>query len=132
MQEWLLFGEESLGWEDLCRLAVPLLSHQMGNIIFGQASRYWHKNDSEWDILAESIDGKALFIGEAKWVSKLPSANWIHKTIEELKNKGLPPSVRQKYQQIVYGLFIPEKPKHLDTAPDIRIITAEEILSVLR
>ncbi|KIC72701.1 Uncharacterized protein DB41_KD00010 [Neochlamydia sp. TUME1] len=122
----------SVTWEDLSRAAVPRFPYQLSNIAFGRASRYWHKQDSEWDILANSVEGKALFIGEAKWIAKPPSAQWIYKTIEELKYKGLPPTARQSNKQVVYGLFIPEKPKDLDLPENIQVIDANEVLQVLR
>jgi hypothetical protein len=122
----------SLAWEELCRCSVPFLSRWKENIHFKQANRYWHKSDPEWDILAESIDTKSLFIGEAKWTSKVPSPTWIYKTIEELKNKGLPFIARQSNRQVFYGLFVPEKPKRLILPPNIKVIDAEEVLAVLK
>lgn len=121
----------SLAWEDLCRYAIPFLSICREDMSLNQASRYWYKNEPEWDILAESIDATALFIGEAKWIAKSPSS-WIYKIIEELKNKGLPDIARQSKKQIFYGIFIPEKPKHLKLPPHIKVIDAEEVLNHLR
>lgn len=122
----------SLAWEELCRCSVPFLSSWKESINFKQANRYWHKNDPEWDILAESIDNRNLFIGEAKWTSKIPSATWIYKAIEELKNKGLPFIAKQSNMQVFYGLFVPEKPRQLNLPPNVKIIDAGEVLDVLK
>lgn len=121
----------SLAWEDLARSSVPFLSLWKEDH-FKQAGRYWHKNDPEWDILAESLDKKGLFIGEAKWISKIPSANWIYSTVEQLKKKGIPPCARPANMKVYYGLFVPEKSKDLNLPKNIHIIDAEEILNVMR
>ncbi len=47
-------------WEELCRGSVP----RLGN--WGPASRWWKGNEEEWDIVAESLDGKRLLLGEVK------------------------------------------------------------------
>ncbi|MCM1168319.1 MAG: ATP-binding protein [Bacteroides sp.] len=73
-------------WECLCRQAVT------GNLLYGyrwgEASRWWGSvktekgfQEMEFDVMAESLDGKALLVGECKWtVSEKASA---------LKNKLL-------------------------------------------
>lgn len=121
----------SLMWEELCRAAAPSLSY-WGKERFGKASRYWFKNDHEWDLLAESMDRKTLLVGEVKWIEKVPSATWVYKTIEELKNKGLPSGMRHSYTSIYYALFIPEKPKHLTLPAHVKVVDAEEILNTLQ
>jgi hypothetical protein len=58
------------GWEDLCRLRVPRVGGRsaLGRLgPWGPASRWWSANSAEWDLVAESIDGRRLLIGEAKW-----------------------------------------------------------------
>ncbi len=61
-------------WEHLCRDAVS--GNRIDGIIFGKASRWWGKvliegeekpRDVELDLVAESIDGKSILIGECKW-----------------------------------------------------------------
>lgn len=120
----------SLAWEDICRSSIPHFS--WGKHAFGQASRFWHGSGPEWDMIAESIDGKAHLIGEAKWLAKAPSASWIYKTIEEIKNKGIPPVSRHLQAQLFYVLFVPEKPVNLSLPPNVRVIDAEETLKILR
>jgi AAA+ ATPase superfamily predicted ATPase len=119
----------SLAWEDLCRSAVPFLSISK-KMSFGKASRFWHGKGPEWDILAKSVDGDYLLIGEAKWTAKNQTNNWIYKTIEELKNKGIPPE--QSNKKAIYALFIPEKPAQLELPPNVYVIDAKEVLSVLK
>jgi uncharacterized protein len=47
-------------WEELCRDAVPRLGD------WSTASRWWHGNEAEWDVVAESIDRTKLLVGEVK------------------------------------------------------------------
>jgi AAA+ ATPase superfamily predicted ATPase len=121
----------SIAWEELCRFAVPFLSMKLGQEFYEQASRFWHGQGAEWDILAKSEKSKTLLIGEAKWLSKSPSTKFVHKAIEELKNKGIPPVPRHSNEKIQYVLFIPEKPRGV-FPPDVKIIDAKEVITALR
>ena len=62
---------ESLAWEELCRMAVPVL-HRSDTTLAGlgpwePAQRYWRGNAPERDVVARSADGRRLLVGEAKW-----------------------------------------------------------------
>lgn len=132
--QWLKEGLPSLfgtAWEELCRSAIPVLSENW-EVIYEPAGRFWHGQGPEWDIVSQSSDGHHLLIGEAKWTEKKPSTQWIQKTIQELKNKGIPPVKRHPNAQIQYVLFIPEKPKQLKLPVDVRVIEAKELIAVLR
>lgn len=75
-------GLEALAWEELCRKAVPLL-HRSDTTLgrlgpWEPALRYWHGNAPELDIVARSVDGKRLLVGEVKWTTqpvKVPGAD---------------------------------------------------------
>lgn len=116
----------SLEWEEICRRAVPNILYNIS--AFGQANRYWDKNDSEWDIIAESMDKKVVVIGEAKWTAKAPTEAWIYKTIEKLIQKGKPKSLKLSKQLTYYILFIPEKPHNLKLPDHIKVIDAKEVI----
>ena len=134
-QKWLKENLQSLfpsAWEEICRLAVPLLSQEWGEPFFCQAGRYWHGQGPEWDILADSLDGGSLLVGEAKWISKIPSIHWVNKTVELIKAKGLPVLPHPYPTKIVYALFIPERPLHLDLPINVRVIDAADVIRVLR
>ena len=51
---------EAAAWEELARASVA----RLGN--WGPASRFWLGNEHEWDIVAESLDGRQILLGEAK------------------------------------------------------------------
>lgn len=122
----------SILWENLCRQVVPYLFQEEKGPFFGAASRYWHGKGPEWDILASSDDGKALFVGEAKWIDKTPPLSWIEKTIMDMEKKGFPPVTRNPRASFYYGLFIPEKPKKLDLPPNVKVVDAKEVIQALK
>ena len=65
---------EAYAWEELCRMAVPML-HQVETPLkqfgpFEPAQRYWRGNAPEFDVVARSVDGRRILVGEAKWSSE--------------------------------------------------------------
>lgn len=132
--QWLkegLPGLFSITWEELCRSAIPTLSEKWGTI-YEPAARFWQGKEAEWDLLSESLDGRHFLIGEVKWTEKRPSAQWVLKTIQELKNKGIPPVKRHPHAQVHYVLCIPEKPPRLILPPDVRVVEAKDVIQALR
>ena len=65
---------EAYAWEELCRMAVPNLHRVVPAIAtfgpLGEGQRYWRGNDPELDIVARSVAGPDILVGEAKWNSK--------------------------------------------------------------
>lgn len=59
----------SVIWEELARASVP--HSRIGGYEWGPARRWWGAgNDGgpmEVDVVAESLDGSAVMVGEAKW-----------------------------------------------------------------
>lgn len=120
----------SLMWEELVRMSVPLLPYK--GIHFGPSERFWKGQDSEWDLVAESLDRNTLLLGEAKWNAKKPGVSWVYQEIDNLKKKGVPPISRKASVSIVYALFIPEKPKNLKPLQGVRVWDAEDVITALR
>ena len=62
---------EAYAWEELCRASVPYLHRVVPAIAglgpFTPAQRYWRGNDPELDIVARSVAGSDILVGEAKW-----------------------------------------------------------------
>ena len=55
-------------------MAVPFL-HRAGSALadlgpWEPAQRYWRRNEPEYDVVARSVDGRRLLIGEAKSTSR--------------------------------------------------------------
>jgi hypothetical protein len=132
--QWLkegLPGLFAITWEELCRSAVPILSEHW-EAIYKPAGRFWQGQGFEWDVLSQSLDGRHFLIGEAKWTEKKPSVQWIYKTVQTLKAKGIPPVERHSHAQIHYVLFVPERPPQLKLPSDVRVVEANELIAVLR
>jgi|688.fasta_scaffold13698_9 AAA+ ATPase superfamily predicted ATPase len=122
----------SLTWEELCRLAAPFILQKWKRTIFKPAGRYWEGKGPEWDIVTTSMEKDMVFIGEAKWTAKTPTASFIHNTIEELKQKGLPSIERQEDHKLIYGLFLPESPKKIILPKNVKLIDAQEVISAIQ
>lgn len=64
-------------WEVLARESVPRL--RIGGIGWGPASRWWGNGRDgplEFDLVAESLDGNSVLLGEAKWASRPDLRRW--------------------------------------------------------
>lgn len=120
----------SRAWEELCRNHIS--AYGMDGIIYQMASRWWgsYYNEEkqqylpvELDVVAESFDGKHLFIGECKWQEHIDA-------MEELSRlqtiaKGLPFT---KDHEIHLGLFLKEKPINPEAAT---IYYPEDIMAII-
>ena len=72
---------EAYVWEELCRMCVPMLHRADIPLArcgpFEPAQRYWHGNAPEYDVVALSVDGRRLLVGEAKWsVTEGAGVSW--------------------------------------------------------
>jgi AAA+ ATPase superfamily predicted ATPase len=77
-------------WEELCRASIPSLGK------WGAASRWWEGNEREWDIVAESLDGERLLLGEVKLRAGA-------REMRELADRALPRFVRGR--RVVRAMF---------------------------
>ncbi|MDE6338618.1 MAG: DUF234 domain-containing protein, partial [Muribaculaceae bacterium] len=118
-------------WENLCREAVS------GNKLFGHrwgtASRWWgtvpamEKGkflDMEFDIMAESTDGKAILVGECKWTNPEISSE-IHRRLVN-KASHLPLT---HGKEIITVLFLKNTPK--DSQTDINILYPQDVIDAM-
>lgn len=98
-------------WEHLCREAVS------GNLLYGhrwgEASRWWGSvktvgsiREMEFDVVAESIDGTALLVGECKWTNPEISIELMRKLHSKIEAF---PAARGK--EVVPVLFLRDCPK---------------------
>lgn len=120
-------------WERLCQNAVS------GNSLFGEdwmvARRWWGRvpvfedgkktpvgyEDLEFDVVAESIDKKTVFVGECKWAS----ADYADRLLQKLHAKiAKAPFV--KGRKVVCALFLREAP--LDGMTDC-IMLPEDVVA---
>ena len=102
---------EALAWEELCRMAVPLLHRSdaaLGKLgPWEPAQRHWRGNAPELDIVARSVDGLRLLVGEAKWTKTPPDA------ASAIPRGDLGPMLGVDSAQLCKALFAPlhGKPK---------------------
>ena len=115
-------------WEELCRAAVPYLGEELG-AQFGPAGRQWSAAGPEWDVLSDSLDGSRLLVGEVKWTHKRDSSTALTNAVRALLTKG-PPSGSATRSEITRVVFVPEATG--DAPPGIRVVTAADVLRVLR
>jgi hypothetical protein len=105
-------GLVAQSWEDVCRMRVPRLrgSSPLAKAgPWGPASRWWKGSEPEWDVVAESIDGKRLLLGEVKWSASPPSPRDLEALTRRLETRP-PPSLPGRYSEheVVRTLFVPE------------------------
>lgn len=112
-------------WEELCRQQVTRLPDG-----WGPASRWWHGNRPEWDVIGESIDGERVLLGEAKWSGRPFDRKTLDPILRELAARPAPPlPPRLADAEIVRALFVPRmsgKPTAArDQAGPLRITAAD-------
>jgi uncharacterized protein len=116
-------------WEKLCRLSVPGL--EIGGVEWGPARRYWHGQGSEWNVVAQSIDGSTMLLGEVKWTTN-KSHRFMVQTAALLKQKGIPPVRRPANARIVHAIFVPEYAGRSKLEDETFVVDAKDVLRALR
>ena len=107
-------GLVATAWEELVRRRVPRIRPQapLGRAgPWGPASRWWRATLPEWDVVSESLDGRRLLLGEAKWSARRLARPALAREARGVAAKPaplLPPEYLRKEQ--VRALFVPELP----------------------
>ena len=105
-------------WEELCRNHIT--AHGLDGIMYQMASRWWgsYYNEEkqqylpvELDVVAESFDGKHLFLGECKWQEHIDAKEELSRL--QTIVKGFPFT---KDHEIHLGLFLKEIPQNPEVA----------------
>ena len=113
-------------WEDLARQSVPFLP--LGATQWGPAARWWGAGKGgglEFDVVAESLDGKSVLIGEAKWSGRGSEAKrWAADLRERAEDASF-----VKGRKVVFALWIK---KALAVESDMLVVTPEAVLKALR
>jgi AAA+ ATPase superfamily predicted ATPase len=128
-----LFSES---WENLCRRSIARLS-SVDNPLnrygpWEPARRYWRGNEPEWDIVAKSIDGKSLLLGEAKWCTKANCASVVKRARGDLLKKGVPSPEKHSEVRLVHAVFVPESAPEAVAEEDVVVLEARTVLDALR
>ncbi len=79
---------------------------------WGPASRWWHGNRPEWDVVSRSTAGGQLLLGEVKWSGRPCSRSMLERECRRLASRELP-QVPQDLGgvEIVRALFVPARAK---------------------
>ncbi|MEO1231787.1 MAG: ATP-binding protein [Myxococcota bacterium] len=117
-------GLAAVAWEDLCRQALPKLTtpealREAGP--WGPAHRWWRGQEPEWDLVAASLDGQAVLLGEVKLSGRRKHAE----RLARLDPPPLPPKLRNK--RILRALFTVEPMKE-KVPRGVLLVTAADIL----
>ena len=120
---------EAHAWEELCRIAVPLL-HQADTPLgalgpFEPAQRYWRGNAPEYDVVARAVDGRRLLVGEAKWTA---TAGPVSKIGRPRPAADLPGAASC---EIVHARFVPDA-REAETGAGVVTVDAGTVMAVLR
>ena len=119
---------EGAVWEQVVRIAIPRLN--LADTSWGMASRWWgsgkNRRPMEIDVMAESIDGRALLVGEVKRYVNFEDLQRIE---EELQEKVARLPFAHRYGTIVPFVFaVHDSGRKLAKT---HIITASEIIPSL-
>ena len=118
---------EAQAWEELCRMAVPMLHRadvpvaRLGR--FEPARRYWRGSERELDVVARSLDGRRMLVGEVKWQAKA-ATRW--RTGAPADTGALPGAAEA---EPVHILFVPDA---AGVAVDVEVVDARTVMAVLR
>jgi AAA+ ATPase superfamily predicted ATPase len=114
-------------WEALARRSVPAL--EIGGQRWGPSRRFWTAGAAgglELGVVAESLDRRAVLVGEAKWSARGISPRRL---LEELRTRAAAvPGLRDR--KLVLALWLRERPRgRVGTGT---VIEPRHVLSVLR
>jgi hypothetical protein len=75
---------------------------------FGPCRRWWRGNAPEWDLVAESIDGRRLLLGEVKWSARPFAPPALARAFRELLARPAPQLPgRFAGHEVHRALFVP-------------------------
>jgi AAA+ ATPase superfamily predicted ATPase len=125
-EHWhLLLGQ---AWEDLCAQGVTTIRGALARRGGWQPPRrYWHGAAPEWDLVADSLDGERVLVGEA-WFSARPATGAVlAQEAERLARRPLPAVLGGR--EVVRALFVPAitRPKP-NILASVHIVTLDDLL----
>ena len=122
-------GLESQAWEELCRMAAPSLHRTdapLGALgPWEPAQRYWRRNEPEVDLVARTVDGKRLLVGEAKWTVESRS----RRSTEKIEAAHVPGA---RDAEVIHAHFVPVPAGPPSRGLDVHEVSAPTVLAALR
>ncbi len=84
-------------------------------------------------MVARSLDGRCLLLGEAKWHPTPVRLELVEKAASDLLRKGVPPWARHQAQPIVRVVCFPEiERKGRQAVRGVTLVDARQVLGALR
>jgi len=122
-------------WEELCRQSVPQLQKSDCPLAekgpWGPARRYWRGNSPEWDLVARSLDGRRLLLGEVKYHAQRATPVMVQGAANALLRKGVPDIPGFKDCDIVHAVFSPHSTVAAEIGQGVYQVTAATVLACL-
>lgn len=116
----------ALAWEELCRRQLPT-SSRLGT--WGPAQRWWHKTLPEWDLVSDSLDGKRVLVGEARFSRPPFTRQKLERDAKELRARPLPTPLVSGKKELVRALFVPALDKGVPRRIfDVEVVTLSDLL----
>lgn len=116
----------SVWWEKLCRQAVS--GSMIGGDVYSLAGRWWGNVSRdeviELDVVAQSMDGKKLLIGECKWTEGEDADRLLYELRE--KARKLP---FLKGREVVPVLFLKREPEY--RRENALVMTPQAIIDII-
>ena len=91
---------------------------------FEPARRYWHGNAPEYDVVALSVDGQRMLVGEAKWSAKERVGG--SKSDVHGRTVALPGATGV---DAVHALFVPDAVR---AGVEAEVVDARTVMALLR
>ena len=122
-------GLESQAWEELARMATPTL-HRTDSPLgalgpWEPAQRYWRRHEPEVDLVARSVDGKRLLVGEVKWAAE----SRPRRPAEKPETAHLPGA---SDAEVIHARFVPDPAGPRFRQSGVCEVSAETVLAALR
>jgi hypothetical protein len=116
----------SLWWEKLCRQAIS--GTEIEGEHFGMARSWWGSVSKterlELDVVAESVDGKTLVVGECKWTEQEQASRLLFELEEKIKKCSF-----AQGKKIITCLFLKNPPKDKVHS---KIFLPEDVMQLLK
>lgn len=117
----------AMAFEELCRRLWP----RQGS--WNVASRWWQGAAPEWDLVAESLDGRTLLLGEVKWSARPIGRAIVQRHVQELERRP-PPALGAKWAKHEQrrALFVPALAQPFAGDGAVAVYTVADLLLPLR
>jgi hypothetical protein len=99
---------------------------------WGPAARLWGRGGPEWDVVAQSLDGRSLLLGEVKWHDKRATAAHVRGALADLDRKGVPQTLAKGGTRVLRALFLPRVDRRArDALGGVAVVEAADVIAAL-